>query len=198
MHQVRLHPGTPFDPSAEGSHAHSARPNQPTPTPNPRRNCGPGSDCRMNLLLSYAGWHNDPWVERLPRLLEPMGIQSFRCQTGAEATRVIQNTSIHIAVVDLGLPLNDTSEPDRIEDEGGPRLLELLTRLSEPPPVVAVKRARSQRDDTREIAAALRLGAFAVVNRPRDICDLDLMLDVLRRCLDRHYRGKWPNANFPV
>jgi hypothetical protein len=36
------------------------------------------------------------------------------------------------------------------------------------------------------------LGAFAVVDRPRKPADLNLMLDVLRRCLLRHYRGMWP------
>ena len=34
--------------------------------------------------------------------------------------------------------------------------------------------------------------AFAIIDRPRDATDLDLMLEVLRRCLARHYQGKWP------
>jgi hypothetical protein len=36
------------------------------------------------------------------------------------------------------------------------------------------------------------LGAFAVVDRPRQASDLNLMLEVLRRCLLRHYDGMWP------
>jgi CheY-like chemotaxis protein len=159
-----------------------------SPLPGPRP-CG----SRLNLLLSYAGWHPDPWVERLPVLLEPMGIQSLRATTGRQASQVIQKSPIHIAVVDLGLPLDETAAGPSPE-EAGPRLLELLARLSQPPPTVVVKRSRTHRDDSREIAAALRAGAFAVIDRPRDSRDLELLLEVLRRCLARHYQGRWPGV----
>ncbi len=146
---------------------------------------------RLNLLLSYAGWQAAPWIDTLPRLLEPMGIVSHRAQTGREASKLIEQTRIHIAVVDLGLPL-DRADSDCHASEGGPRLLELLSRLAVPPPTVIVKRSLSHRDDCREISAALRLGAFAVVDRPRVVDDLNVLLDVLRRCLARHYDGQWP------
>jgi len=138
-----------------------------------------------------------------------MGIVSHRALSGREAGEVIRAYPIHIAVVDLGLPLESpqtpapssaspTGEaPEPEFEEGGPRLLELLARLSEPPPVVAVKRSRSHRDGSREISAALRLGAFAVVDRPHDSHQLNLLLEVLRRCLERHYRGRWPGAGLP-
>lgn len=181
---VRLHPGPP---SAGNNPPGTAA---PTPTPTP-----PHAG-RLNLLLSYAGWQPDPWVERLPPLLEPMGVQSLRATTGREAQDVIRTNPIHIAVVDLGLPLDSVdSEADAPElSEGGSRLLELLHRLDQPPPTVVVKRARSTRDDHRDMAAALRLGAFAVVDRPRDQHDLNLILEVLRRCLTRFYQGRWPGG----
>jgi hypothetical protein len=183
---ARFHPGDAFPPCGGGGSARD-------PGASKAGDCG-----RLNLLLSFAGWQADPWVDRLPRLLEPMGIISHRAGTGAEASRVIESNPIHIAVVDLALPLDRATPHDRDFEpefeEGGPRLLELLTRLPEPPPVVAVKRSRTRRDDAREMSAALRLGAFAVVDRPRDVADLNLILEVLRRCLDRHYRGRWPQA----
>ncbi|HLO40559.1 MAG TPA: response regulator [Phycisphaerales bacterium] len=180
---VRFHPGPP----SAGNHPHG------TPAPTPTHQA-PGG--RLNLLLSYAGWQPDPWVERLPPLLEPMGVQSLRAATGREAQDVIRTNPIHIAVVDLGLPLDSVdSEADAPElSEGGSRLLELLHRLDQPPPTVVVKRARSTRDDHRDMAAALRLGAFAVVDRPRDQHDLNLILEVLRRCLTRFYQGRWPGG----
>lgn len=158
-----------------------------------------GSDGgRLNLLLSYAGWEDDPWVDRLPKLLDPMGISAVRAQTGSEASRVIRERPVHIAVVDLGLPLDlaTSTAPEPADGlapgEGGAKLLELLARLAAPPPTVVIKRGRTSRDDQREIAAALRLGAFAVLDRPRDAGDLEMVLRVLRRVLERHYRGRWP------
>lgn len=148
-------------------------------------------ESRLNLLLSYAGWQPDPWVNRLPPLLEPMGVQSLCAGSGRQATDMIRRVPIHIAVVDLALPLD---ESNGTAEEGGSRLLDILARLSQPPPTVVIKRSRSHRDDHRDITAALRAGAFAVIDRPRDARDLELMLDVLRRCLVRFYEGRWPGC----
>ncbi|MBL4808628.1 MAG: hypothetical protein JKY43_01035, partial [Phycisphaerales bacterium] len=135
---------------------------------------------RLNLLLSRAGWQPDPWVDRLPRMLEPMGIQSHIAHSADAAQHVIDTNPIHIAIVDLALPLD--SSPGQSE-ESGPRLLNLLTRLASPPPIVVIKRNRTDRDDTRELNAALRAGCFAVVDRPNAQRDLESLLEVLRRCL---------------
>jgi CheY-like chemotaxis protein len=173
MTSVRANPGEPFQP-----------PHGPQ-----------GAGGRLNLLLSYAGWHPDPWVDRLPRLLEPMGVVSHKVGTGLEASRLISTMPIHVAVVDMALPLEAARPEVEPEfEEGGPRLLELLRRLEEPPPVVAIKRTRTHRDDSRDITAALRMGAFAILDRPQTTADLNVVLDVLRRCLERHYRGRWPGA----
>lgn len=124
-----------------------------------------------------------------------MGVVAHLASSGREASDVIRSVPIHVAVVDLGLPLETIAKGDSGDpalEEGGPRLLELLSRLAVPPPVVAVKRGRTQRDDCRDMSAALRLGAFAVIDRPRDSSDLNVMLEVLRRCLVKHYQGRWP------
>ena len=143
---------------------------------------------RLNLLLSSAGWQPDPWAERLPRMLEPMGIRSHVARSAADAERVIESNPIHIAVVDLALPLDQT----QTNEEAGTRLLQLLARLASPPPTVVIKRRRTARDDARELAAALRAGAFAVVDRPSAQRDLENLLEVLRRCMTRHYHNRWP------
>ncbi|MFM9995182.1 MAG: hypothetical protein ACKVU4_05210 [Phycisphaerales bacterium] len=166
--------------------------------------CGPA--CRLNLLLSYAGWQVESWADRLPTLLEPMGIRSHRATNGRQATEVIRAYPIHIAVVDLGLPLerptptlarrdpgDEAADESAPWEEGGTRLLEVLSRLTAPPPTVIVKRATTRRDESREIAAALRAGAFAVIDRPREPGDLELLLEVLRRALRRFYHDRWPD-----
>ncbi len=147
---------------------------------------------RLNLLLSWGGWQNESWVDRLPALLEPMGVHSLRVRTAREAERAIRTNPVHIAVVDLGLPLDAGSTTPAPVEEAGPRVLELLRRLDSPPPTVVVQQARSARDATRHMSAALRCDAFAVVDRAA--ADVELMLKVLQRCMQRFYHGRWPGS----
>lgn len=148
---------------------------------------------RLNLLLSWGGWQNESWVDRLPALLEPMGVHSLRVRTAREAERAIRTNPVHIAVVDLGLPLDaSSSSPAPASEEAGPRVLELLRRLESPPPTVVVQQARSARDANRHMSAALRCDAFAVVDRAA--ADVELMLKVLQRCMQRFYHGRWPGS----
>ncbi len=149
---------------------------------------------RLNLLLSYAGWQDTPWVDRLPMILYPMGIQSHIASSADAAQRVIETNPIHIAVVDLALPLDDS--PAQIE-EAGTRILNLLARLASPPPTIVIKRKKTARDDTREMNAALRSGAFAVVDRPHAQPEIESLLEVLRRCMNRYYQNRWPGASSP-
>ncbi len=145
---------------------------------------------RLNLLLSSGGWRSEPWVESLPALMEPMGVRAWRAQTGQEAAQLIQQIPIHIAVVDLALPLDQADQEDEVE-EGGARLLQLLDRLASPPPTIVVQRARSSRDHARELSQALSLGVFAVLHRP---VQLEQMLDTFQRILRRHYQSRWPDG----
>jgi len=156
----------------------------PSPTASPREGG------RLNLLLSSAGWQPDPWSDRLPRMLEPMGIRSRVALSAEAAERVIESEPVHIAVVDLALPMS--AGPDT--EESGVRLLQILARLASPPPTVVIKRRRTARDDARELAAALRAGAFAVMDRPSAHRDLENLLEVLRRCMTRHYHDRWPSV----
>jgi hypothetical protein len=153
---------------------------------------------RLNLLLTYASWQPDSWADRIPCLLEPMGVHSIRARSAREAESVIRTYPVHIAVVDLGLPMEfhtgpAANEPNPVSsEEAGPRILDLLRRLHTVPPTVIVKPPRPQRDDSRHLAAALRSGAFAVVDRTS--ADLEQMLEILRRCLHRFYKDRWPSG----
>lgn len=116
-----------------------------------------------------------------------MGVNSLKAETARQAERVIRTTPVHIAVVDLGLPL----DAQRTCDEAGARVLELLRRLDAPPPTVIVSSPSSAREQSRDIAAALRVGAFAVVDRRS--ANAEFMLKVLQRALERFYQGRWPS-----
>tara|TARA_R110000782_G_scaffold102483_8_gene189575 strand:+ start:4546 stop:5103 length:558 start_codon:yes stop_codon:yes gene_type:complete len=185
MFSLRRHPEPPTPPAGANGHPANghAAPGQSVPV---------NGANRLNLLLSTGAWQPDPWVQRLPRMLDPIGIRSHVAASARSAERVIQSNPIHIAVVDLALPLEDDLAA---AEEAGVQLLELLARMPVPPPTVVIKRRRSARDDRREIAAALRTGAFAVVDRPNAQTELESLLEVLRRCLARHYAGRWPGLS---
>lgn len=175
-------------------HHFSDTPSRGPAASGPARDPGEHSGGRLNLLLTNAGWEPDPWVDRLPKMLEPMGIRSLQARSGVEAGEVIRDQPVHIAVVDLGLPLDRQERVGSRGVGGGPKILELLRRMEHPPPTVVVRHDPTARQMRREMAAALRMGAFAIVDRPRAQRDLELLLEVLRRCLTRHYGGRWPDA----
>ncbi|CAN5859974.1 hypothetical protein BH11PLA1_BH11PLA1_18240 [soil metagenome] len=121
-----------------------------------------------------------------------MGVQAHHAGSAREAERVIRTHAIHIAVIDLSIPL-DAPRAGVAPESGGPRVLDLLARLEAPPPTVVVKAPRTHRDQQREMQTALRCGAFAVVDRAG--ADLETMLKVMQACLARFYQGRWPGPN---
>jgi len=139
----------------------------------------------LNLLLSYGGWRDDTFADLLPRLLEPQGIRCLRARNLSESDHVVRQVRIHIAVVDIGLPVDGTAG-----ESAGPRVLQILRRMDAPPPTVVVRPPQpSLRDQGRSLRDALHEGAFAVLERS---CSLETFLDTLRRVVQRHYAGHWP------
>lgn len=167
----------------------------PRNTPAPRNNRDPRNtgNPRLNLLLSYGGWDESSFAEQLPPLLDPMGISCVRVECGDEAAEVIQNMPVHIAVVDLEIPLHKAEDRTGPPTPAGPRVLQMLRRLTEPPPTVVVRPPQPvTRESVRSLSQALREGAFAVLDRP---VQLESMLEVMRRVLRRYYRDTWPTRN---
>ncbi len=188
MRFVRFHPAPPSPPGANGDGG-----GEPSaPSHHAGADLGNAEACggRLNLLLSCAHWREDSWADRLPRLLEPMGIASHRASTAREAERTIRSTPVHIAVVDLGLPLDANGDAET--EPAGARLLQLLSRLEQPPPTVVIKGYAPCRQEVRLLNTALRHDAFAVMDRAA--ADIESMLRVLQRALVRFYAGRWPGG----
>lgn len=145
-----------------------------------------GGRTNLNLLLSYGGWRDDTFADLLPRLLEPQGIRCLRARNLTESDQVVRQVRVHIAVVDIGLPIGEgAGEP------AGSRVLQILRRMDAPPPTVVVRPPQpSVRDQGRSLRDALHEGAFAVLERS---CSLETFLDTLRRVVQRHYAGHWPS-----
>ena len=154
----------------------------------PRSNT-PGPRTRLNLLLSYGGWRSESWVDQLPRLLDPVGIHSIKVESGRQAEEVIRSTPVHIAVIDLRIPLEEQNDRARLE-ASGPRVLQILRRLHPAPPTIVVRAAQPmERERARGLAAALREGAYSVLDHP---VRLETMLELLRRITRRYYADLWP------
>lgn len=143
---------------------------------------------RLSVLLSDSGGR---WVEQLPRLLEPQGVRSIRVASVDQAVRAIESNPIHAAVVDLAMPMDGLAAgPVTPERSGGLKLLRVIHRLVPRPPTVVVRgRLFAGRDDDRVLAEALKLEAFTVLDQP---VELEQLLGVLRRVLERYYEGHWP------
>lgn len=119
---------------------------------------------RLNLLLSYGGWRDDALERQLPPLLRPMGVHCIEARSGSEAQNLIRRERIHVAVVDVSVPMGDDTLG---ADEAGSRILQLLRRMENPPPTIVVRPPQaSRRDSTRGLHAMLAEGAFAVLDRP--------------------------------
>lgn len=151
---------------------------------------GTGSGApRLNLLLSYGGWRDDALERQLPPLLRPMGVHCLEARTGTEAQEVLRRERVHVAVVDVSVPLGADALG---AEEAGSRILQLLRRMDNPPPTIVVRPPQaSSRAATRGLHAMLAEGAFAVLDRPFPV---ESLLETLRRILQRHYAGTWPTG----
>ena len=160
------------------------------------------------LITEDRPYPVEHWTAQLPRLLEPQGVTAYVARSGREAIDVAHRVQIHAAVIDWGTPIGQAAPcqtgstgdptPDRLFGiaggglgaAAGMWLLELFKRLPNHPAIVVVLGpAVSQRQFDRLMRDALRLGVFSVVNKP---VDLEQMLTVFRRVIDRRYRGTWP------
>ncbi len=157
-------------------------PNDPAPADQADRR-------RLNVLVTDRG---ERWAVQLPRLLEPQGVQALRATSYDQAIQLIEATPIHVAVVDMYLDTDPEARPTAERLPGGLKLLQIIRRIKDRPPAVMVVRSRhfNPRIDDFVLAEALKLNAFSVLDQP---VDLEQMLIVLRRALERYYDGGWPD-----
>ena len=157
--------------------------------PHAMLNVRPDPEARFNVLLTED--RDQPtghWTRQLPRLLQPQGVHAFVAKTGQEAVELVHHFHIHAAVIDLATPRDHTTT----EAMGGFWLLDVLRRHNQQVPVVVVNSRAATRGETqRFLNEALRMGAFSVINRP---VQLESLLSVIARLLERQYDGLWPGA----
>ena len=147
---------------------------------------------RLHVLLTEDRPHGpEHWSRQLPQLLAPQGIETHTASTGREALQLIQRVKFHAAVIDLATPPGD-GPGGPTAGASGLSLLDLFRRMPGTPPIVVLRSpAVTKRQAERLLVESMRLGAFSVLDKPVDV---ERLLAVFRRMLDRHYRGGWPDA----
>ena len=144
---------------------------------------------RLNLLIADGAWQQDSFVHQLPPLLGPLGVRCLSARSALEVDRVARTERVHIAVIDLSIPVDST--PGCSEPAGG-RVIELLRRISSPPAMLVVRpRSPSPRLQRRGLVDALSWGAFAVVDRPVPV---ERMLKLLHAVVARRFNDRWPGS----
>ncbi len=161
-------------------------------TDGPDRGPDRGRGGRFNVLLTQdREQHIEHWTSQLPRLMRPLGVEAFVATTGRQALALAEEHQIHAALIDLHTPRGDQAgHAGTTGSGGGIWLLEVLARRPQRPPVVVVNtRTYTPAAAQRYLNTALRLGAFSVIDQP---IELDQLLRVIQRLIDRNYRGQWP------
>lgn len=144
---------------------------------------------RLNLLIADGAWQPDSFVHQLPPLLSPLGVRCLPARSAIEADRVARSERVHIAVIDLSIPVD--SAHGLCEPAGG-RVIELLRRSASPPAMVVVRpRSPSPRLQRRGLIDALGWGAFAVVDRPVPV---ERLLQLLHAVVARRFNDRWPES----
>lgn len=164
----------------------NARPPIPPSDPDVGLKPTPGQG-RFNILLTEDRDRPvEHWTRQFPRLMQPLGVEAHLAATGRQALDLAQSITFHAAFVDLATPRDHQHQP---RGDGGLWLLQTLQRAERRPAVVVVNSRATQQQAVRLLNEALRLGAFSVVNRP---ADLQPLLAVIQRLLNRHHQGQWP------
>ena len=128
---------------------------------------------RLTVLLAneQEGWH-----QTVRALLEPQGIETVSARSGREALNLIEQRSIHVAVLDQQMP-----------QLGGLQVIKLAREMHNAPPSILLANQLS----TNLLHEALGMQVFSVLSKP---VDFNALLDALARVMRRHYEGRWPTV----
>jgi chaperonin GroES len=131
---------------------------------------------RFNVLLPSE---QEGWALTVRQLLEPQGVNTLVVRTGREALRVLENESIHCAVVAQDMPsLN------------GLQVIKRMNELATRPPAILLANHLTN----HLLHEALGMHVFSVLSKP---VDLNLLLDALARVMRRFYESRWPGVEVP-
>jgi DNA-binding NtrC family response regulator len=126
---------------------------------------------RLNVLLANE---QEGWSQTVSRLLEPQGVNTICAHSGREALELIEANFIHVAVLDVRMPLM-----------GGLQVVKSMRDLQHHPPAILLADHLTH----HLLHEALGMHVFSVLSKP---VDLNVLLDSLARVLRRYYESRWP------
>ncbi len=129
---------------------------------------------RLTVLLANE---QESWHKTVARLLEPQGVATVSARTGQEALSVLENTPVHLAVLDVQMP-----------QLGGLQVIKLMRdrHAGVAPPTIMLSADLS----SHLLRDALGMSIFSVLGKP---VDLDVLLDAMARAMRRFYESRWPD-----
>jgi len=129
---------------------------------------------RLTVLLANE---QESWHRTVCGLLEPQGVRTLSVRSGREVLDVMQRDEVHVAVLDIGMPLL-----------GGMQVVKMMQQSPKSKNVPAILLADHPNDQLMH--EALQLEVFSVLGKP---VDFNVLLDSLARVVKRHYKDKWPS-----
>ncbi len=126
---------------------------------------------RLNVLLANE---QEGWSQTVRRLLEPQGVNTICARNGREALELIEAKPIHVAVLDVRMPLM-----------GGLQVVKSMCDLRHHPPAILLADHLTH----HLLHEALGMHVFSVLSKP---VDLNVLLDSLARVMRRFYESRWP------
>jgi DNA-binding NtrC family response regulator len=126
---------------------------------------------RLNVLLANE---QEGWPHVVRQLLEPQGVNTICARSGREALELIEGRSIHVAVLDVEMPLL-----------GGLQVIKLMGDFHHRPPAILL----ADHLTDHLLHEALGMHVFSVLSKP---VDLNVLLDSLARVMRRFYESRWP------
>jgi CheY-like chemotaxis protein len=132
---------------------------------------------RLTVLLAND---QENWHKTVRGLLEPQGVRTVSARSGREALDIIENDSIHVAVLDTHMP-----------GMGGLQVVKLMRErhAEDPQGLMPPAILLSSQLTTHLLHEALGMHVFSVLAKP---VDFNVLLDTLARVVRRHYENRWP------
>jgi DNA-binding NtrC family response regulator len=126
---------------------------------------------RFTVLLAneQEGWH-----QTVRGVLQTQGVKTVSTRSGQEALSLLENTPVHVAVLDAQMP-----------QLGGMQVIRLLRELHKATPAILL----TSHLTTHLLQEALGMQVFSVLSKP---VDLNVLLDALARVLRRYHENRWP------